>query len=221
MGENFAKSLSLGNGDSENHERQNRNNRQTNKATETTIKTSLERYLYYIENGIPNYNIPPLSDTTLTKILQLSKNNDTEGVTSKQLENTLIEIKHEYAKAIKRSIVQYILKSPFEQKRLRIFKLPSYIIAPEYGWEHSADYRFDPPLWHESYEQSRTLLEDNLFLTAPQMGIIMKLWDEIREKYMVNLPQDDREAQSLDWRPQTMRCFKKISSEQLMISVTT
>ena len=152
------------------------------KQLETTIKTSLERYLYYIENGIPNYNIPPLSDTTLTKILQLSKNNDTEGVTSKQLENTLIEIKHEYAKAIKRSIVQYILKSPFEQKRLRIFKLPSYIIAPEYGWGAQRRLPFDPPLWHESYEQSRTLLEDNLFLTAPQMGIIMKLWDEIREK---------------------------------------
>ena len=165
MGENFAKSISLGNGDSpENHERQNRNNRQTNKATETTIKSSLERYLYYIENGIPNYNIPPLSDTTLTKILQLSKNNDTEGVTSKQLENTLIEIKHEYAKAIKRSIVQYILKSPSEQKRLRIFKLPSYIIAPEYGWGAQRRLPFDPPLWHESYEQSRTLLEDNLFL---------------------------------------------------------
>ena len=87
----------------------------------------------------------------MTKILQLSKNNDTEGVTSKQLENTYRN-KHEYAKAIKRSIVQYILKSPFEQKRLRIFKLPSYIIAPEYGWEHSR-LPFDPPLWHESYEQ--------------------------------------------------------------------
>ena len=68
---------------------------------------------------------------------------------------------------------------------------------------------FDPPLWHESYEQSRTLLEDNLFLTAPQMGIIMKLWDEIREKYIVNLPQDDREAQSLDWRPQTIEMFQE------------
>ena len=58
----------------------------------------------------------------------------------------------------------------------------------------------------------RTLLEDNLFLTAPQMGIIMKLWDEIREKYMVNLPQDDREAQSLDWRPQTNRDVSRESA---------
>ena len=96
MGEKFAKSVSLPNGDSpENHEIQNRNNGHTNKTSEMTIKSSLERYLYYIESGIPSYNIPPLSDTTLTRILQLSRSNDTEGATSQQLEEILIEIKHE------------------------------------------------------------------------------------------------------------------------------
>ena len=183
-----------------------------------TIQTSLERYLYYADNGVPDYKIPPLNEQSLMNILEFCKSNiiDTESETAaQQFENVLMEVKSEYKKAVRRSILQYILKSPFEQKRLRIFKLPSYIFVPEYGWGAQRILPFDPPTWHDAYEESRMLLGDNLFVTAPQMSNIMSLWEHFREKYMIDLPLDDRTAQKSNWHPQTIEEFQQRQVERI------
>lgn len=185
------------------------------------VSSSLRRFVHYINSGVPDEDIPPIPEFTFSNILTLSHTSSTdesfnqESNIESQLEKLFVEVKTEYRRSLRRCILQYVLKSTFEQHRLKIFSLPAYIMIPEYGWGAHRSLPFDPSPWHEEYTKSRSLLENNLFTTAPQMVEVLSLWEEVRTRYLVCLPINDENAQTSGWRPMAIEEFYKVQSQKV------
>ena len=193
---------------------------------DSAIEQSVERFCYYADHGVPDHLVPAIPEASLANILKMCKSPVTEKCLESEeagqmLERIFMQVKSEYRHSVRRAILQYILKSPYEQYRLRIHKLPSFMLAPEYGWGAHRRLPFDPPLWNDIYTESFELLQDNLFTTAPQMVGVLNLWENVRSTFMVDLPQSDVEAQSQEWRPMTIEEFSTIQFQRINLVKTT
>ncbi|KAG8578269.1 hypothetical protein GDO81_010439 [Engystomops pustulosus] len=122
----------------------------------------LHRYYRLIEESIDPCMVSPLSVKWLQGIYsyipaELCK------VWSKSLQDLTKEVQENYTYAIKKSILDYILLDPMEQKRLRIEMTPKM--------SNSAGRNRFP--WHESFHVSCVKLKNSLHITHPVMTKIL------------------------------------------------
>ncbi|XP_043943753.1 dynein axonemal heavy chain 3-like [Protopterus annectens] len=144
-----------------------------------TPEEDLPRYYDLIERSIDPSVVTPLSDEWLEGIYsyipaQLCI------VQSKALQDLTQEIRRIYVDAVKKSILDYILLEPTEQKRLGVV-LPAKPSNPT-GRE-----RFP---WHESVKKARMTLNSTLYITHP---IMLTILNSFHSKYksfrLINLKE--------------------------------
>ncbi|XP_068129764.1 dynein axonemal heavy chain 3-like [Hyperolius riggenbachi] len=131
----------------------------------TPAEEHLERYYRLIEESIDPCMVSPLSAEWLQGIYsyvpaELCK------VWSKSLQDLTKETEDDYTRAIRKSMLDYILLDPVEQQRLGI--QVSSKISNSAGRE-----RFP---WHESINAARTKLQNDLHIVHPVMSKVLHLF---------------------------------------------
>uniref|UniRef100_A0A663EP55 Dynein axonemal heavy chain 3 n=1 Tax=Aquila chrysaetos chrysaetos TaxID=223781 RepID=A0A663EP55_AQUCH len=131
-------------------------------------RNDIERYCYYIYNGVQEDMLAPQNKEVMNVIL---KHIPTHILANPDLENLLAslkeEIKADYRISLMKAIVDYILMDPAERERLFIGSTP----CPFPRRVVRA-----PVPWHSSYEEVKSWNEKNLFVVNPLMPTLQQLW---------------------------------------------
>ncbi|XP_050953838.1 dynein axonemal heavy chain 3 [Labeo rohita] len=136
--------------------------------TEPTEK-DLERYVYYITEGVYGHMLAPQPPEQITSILKLLPScfQGDERKMQKMREDLLEEVHRDYEFSLRKSIVDYILLDPAERERLSVSAVPrlfpSRVIRA-------------PVPWSESYREAHIWQTENLYTVNPMMLHVQDLW---------------------------------------------
>ncbi|XP_077075428.1 dynein axonemal heavy chain 3 isoform X1 [Siphateles boraxobius] len=129
----------------------------------------LERYLYYITEGIYGHMLAPHPPEQITRILKLvpSRFPEDEQKMQRMQEDLLEEVQRDYEFSLRKSIVDYILLDPAERERLSISAVPrpftSRVIRA-------------PVPWSVNFLEAYSWQTENLFTVNPMLLHIQDLW---------------------------------------------
>ncbi|KAJ3297193.1 Dynein heavy chain 3, axonemal [Borealophlyctis nickersoniae] len=138
--------------------------------------TPIQRYEYYVTHSIPPDSIAPMDPTSITAIeSRIPERYLTPDHLHPTKQTLLAEFQTDYATALRRSIVDYILLDPVEQERLLIPPLP-----PPYT---PRTVRAPVP-WHATMVTNKGFMEENLFITNSVMLELLRIY-EVFEKCKV------------------------------------
>ncbi|XP_025062794.1 dynein heavy chain 3, axonemal [Alligator sinensis] len=130
--------------------------------------SDIERYCYYIHNGVRKDMLAPQDKEVMHMIL---KHIPDDFLTNPNLEQLLQslqeEIQTDYHLSLMKAIVDYILMDPAERKRLFIRSIP-----------RSFPQRIirAPVPWHNTYQEMKDWNESHLFIVNPMMHTLQHLW---------------------------------------------
>nr|XP_036848129.1 dynein heavy chain 3, axonemal [Manis javanica] len=131
-------------------------------------ESDLERYYYYLTNGIQKDMIIPEEDEVMARISKLIS---TTLLTSPFLEPLMVvlmeEKENDYYSSLMKSIVDYILMDPMERKRLFIESIPR--VFPQRVVRA-------PVPWHGIYRNAKKWNEKHLHTVNPMMLSLKELW---------------------------------------------
>ncbi|XP_021567967.1 dynein heavy chain 3, axonemal [Carlito syrichta] len=131
-------------------------------------ESDLERYYYYLTNGIRKDMIAPQEDEVMVRISELISNT---LLTNPFLEPLLVvlmqEKENDYYSSLMKSIVDYILMDPMERKRLFIKSMPR--MFPQRVIRA-------PVPWHSVYRSAKKWNEEHLHTVNPMMLSLKELW---------------------------------------------
>ncbi|KAK2495200.1 hypothetical protein MC885_014560, partial [Smutsia gigantea] len=138
-----------------------------NKETKPS-ESDLERYYYYLTNGIQKDMITPEEDEVMARISKLISS---RLLTSPLLEPLMVvlmeEKENDYYSSLMKSIVDYILMDPVERKRLSIESIPR--VFPQRVIRA-------PVPWHRVYRNAKKWNEKHLHMVNPMMLSLKELW---------------------------------------------
>ncbi|NXH21208.1 DYH3 protein, partial [Bucco capensis] len=142
--------------------------KEISKREKSPSRNDIERYCYYIYNGVREEMLAPHDKEMINVILQ---HIPTHVLANPGLENLLAslkeEIKADYCISLMKAIVDYILMDPAERKRLFIGStprpFPQRVVRA-------------PVPWHSSYKEAKSWNERNLFIVNPLMLTLQQLW---------------------------------------------
>ncbi|XP_011917766.1 PREDICTED: dynein heavy chain 3, axonemal [Cercocebus atys] len=131
-------------------------------------ESDLERYNYYLTNGIRKDMIAPEEGEVMVRISNLISNT---LLTSPFLEPLMVvlvqEKENDYYSSLMKSIVDYILMDPMERKRLFIESIPR--LFPQRVIRA-------PVPWHSVYRSAKKWNEEHLHTVNPMMLRLKELW---------------------------------------------
>ncbi|XP_038526379.1 dynein heavy chain 3, axonemal isoform X1 [Canis lupus familiaris] len=131
-------------------------------------ESDLERYYYYLTNGIRKDMIAPEEEEVMHRISKLISNT---LLTSPLLEPLVIllvkEKENDYYSSLMKSIVDYILMDPTERERLFIKNIPH--VFPQRVIRA-------PVPWHCVYRNAKKWNEEHLHTVNPMMLSLKELW---------------------------------------------
>ncbi|XP_068431186.1 dynein axonemal heavy chain 3 isoform X2 [Clinocottus analis] len=129
----------------------------------------LERYAYYITNGVPSAVLSPQPCQQMMNIMRLVPPETEDSSTKLKIirANMEKEVKREYYLSLKKSIVDYILMDPSECQRLSISSIPKpfprrVICAPV--------------PWSTSYKEAYMWQSQHLFTVTHMMALLQNVW---------------------------------------------
>ncbi|XP_073915702.1 dynein axonemal heavy chain 3 isoform X2 [Castor canadensis] len=131
-------------------------------------EVDLERYYYYLTNGIRKDMIAPEEDQVMIRISKLISN---KLLTKPALEPLVAalsdEKENDYYYSLMKSIVDYILMDPMERKRLFIESIPRVFPLRVIR---------APVPWHNVYQNAKKWNEEHLHIVNPMMLNLKELW---------------------------------------------
>uniref|UniRef100_UPI00358FFBD0 dynein axonemal heavy chain 3 n=1 Tax=Myxine glutinosa TaxID=7769 RepID=UPI00358FFBD0 len=128
----------------------------------------LQRYCYYVQQGISTDMLEPENEAQWLHIVHLLSGCLQRGPFPGPLLNSLHqEIQQDYALALCKTIVDYILLDPGERRRLNIGHVPRPFMTCVIR---------APVPWRTSKQQGRQWAEVNLFTLHPMMLHLQELW---------------------------------------------
>ncbi|XP_062266298.1 dynein axonemal heavy chain 3 [Platichthys flesus] len=193
----------------------------------------LERYVYYITNGIPSSVLAPQPEQQMMNILRLLPPDTAD--TCKNIQtlraDLKVEVKRDYDFSLKKSIVDYILMDPSECQRLSIWSIPKsfpsrVIRAPvpwaascmeAKGWQTKHLFTISPlmvllqDVWLNSFSSLRFVRIEDLVSTS------LPLLPSEFEAFVRRQCQDTREELDQKWLPHCATLFKTF--EDLWLSL--
>ncbi|NXA07095.1 DYH3 protein, partial [Sapayoa aenigma] len=142
--------------------------KETSKREMPPSSSDIERYCYYIYNGVREDMLAPQDKEVVNEIL---RHVPTPNLAKPDLEKLLAslkeEIKADYCISLMKAIVDYILLDPAERERLSIRTtprpFPRRVVCA-------------PVPWHSSYKEVKTWNERNLFTVNSLMLTLQELW---------------------------------------------
>ena len=156
------------------------------------IQTSIKNYNKYLysdkfrENDLIKFNEKALNDSIMERLDENLYFNH-KYLVSEEIK----EIEQVFLYTIKKIIMDYIIRSPFERQRLNIKYLPRYILPSSYTIAQYGSFsrrRYDN--WVTNFNNSKTFLENNLSLCNISLsGLIgwTNLFSHINLVYLKNI----------------------------------
>ncbi|XP_047461369.1 dynein axonemal heavy chain 3 [Mugil cephalus] len=142
--------------------------RQEEKTQSEPSDKDLERYMYYINNGIPSSVLAPEPSQQMINIKKLLPPDTDDRKQLRILRDDLEEeAKKVYHVTIKRSIVDYILMDPSERYRLSINSIPKPFPRKVVR---------APVPWADSYRDAHMWQSQHLFTVSPIMLQLQDVW---------------------------------------------
>ncbi len=128
----------------------------------------LQRYQYYVLEGVPQADLPPMPERTMTRVQAKLKKKLLENPNFKSLRQELHqEIIDDYHCSLKKAIIDYILEDGGEMKRLKIGSLPQAL--PRRAIRA-------PVPWEESMRNAKEAQSQQLFISNTVMTELHNLW---------------------------------------------
>ncbi|NWU12959.1 DYH3 protein, partial [Cephalopterus ornatus] len=142
--------------------------KETSKREKPPSSIDIERYCYYIYNGVQKDMVAPQDEEVMDDILShVPAHILTNPGLEKLLARLKEEIKADYYISLMKSIVDYVLMDPAERERLSIRStprpFPRRVVCA-------------PVPWHSSYGEMKTWNERNLFVVNSLMLTLQELW---------------------------------------------
>ena len=161
-------------------------------------KASYNRYSQYIDEEIPVDVIAPIRVYWINHILELIPADlhaiDPSRVTS-LVDSMLKEMNENYYNAVKKSILDYILKDENEMKRLEIYQVLNCPI----DWGDNYYTGIEPEEeWKQNVMMARMLMSENLCICSQATLSLMSLWQDYENLLFVNLPAPRKEPVTLE-----------------------
>ena len=147
-----------------------------------------DRYKQYVFEEIPRDIVAPIREYWITNILDLipAKYDDLNQATMESIiDDILNEINEDYYVAIKKSILDYILKEDSEKRRIGI--LQRFDPPEEYGHSSYKGIIIDDE-WVENISNARAKIRKNLVSYCQGSLSIMKIWAPISNDSYFELP---------------------------------
>ena len=157
-------------------------------------KKSYQRYKKYIEEEISMEVVAPFRREWVPEITEKVPG-DLHAITPERIQEMLIdmfnEIETDYINSVRKSILDYVLKSPAEKERLgipQVFNPPNdYGSQPFVGIEPDED-------WRNNAVMAAMLMRDKLCIFNEGTRALMELWQsEYDDLLFVKLPEDTEE----------------------------
>lgn len=152
---------------------------------EQLLVDAILRYQYYIELGIQeDKHLSPFDETWAANALSLIPPSPPRGVSRQYYDSLLLfsmeEIHHEYNKAMKKSIVDYVLSNPMERKRMDLEILQPLISTPGPTEEsrRAVVTRVLPPSWRQDVEAAREEVAWTLQTLSANALELSSLWHQ-------------------------------------------
>ncbi|XP_031243962.1 dynein heavy chain 3, axonemal [Mastomys coucha] len=128
----------------------------------------LERYYYYLTNGIRKDMIAPEDEDVMVRIYKMIPKVLLTTPALEPLQDSLrSEKENDYYNSLMKSIVDYILMDPMEKKRLFIKSIPRL-------FPHRVIRA--PVPWHNIYQSAKKWNEEHLHTVNPMMYNLKELW---------------------------------------------
>ncbi|XP_065655373.1 dynein axonemal heavy chain 7 isoform X2 [Hydra vulgaris] len=135
------------------------------KGLPTAAEKDILRYYYYIHNGIDTKNVAQMEDLWIENVLTLVP--DKHKIThSKYIEMLSDEIREDYLLAVKKSIVDFVLKNPIQDDK----GTSNEVLV------HQLELNDFRVLRTKLYSTSLHFIMNNLHITNPIMSDLSKLW---------------------------------------------
>ncbi|XP_076842922.1 dynein axonemal heavy chain 3 [Brachyhypopomus gauderio] len=139
---------------------------QQERQTEPTQR-DLERYMFYISNGVEEHMVNPQPAQQITNILKLLPSH-LHGDEMQNMHTELLrEVQEDYTFSICKSVVDYILADPDERVRLHIFSVPRPFPCRVIR---------GPVPWSLSYREAHIWTTQHLFTINPMMLQLQNIW---------------------------------------------
>ncbi|OAJ39728.1 hypothetical protein BDEG_23556 [Batrachochytrium dendrobatidis JEL423] len=165
---------------------------------DTQDKDKMQRYYYYITNGVDTQHVAEMEERWLSNVLRLIPQR------LKNLRHSVhqlsLEMREDYHMGVKKAIVDFVLKDPRQKNEYSSHECDS----PE-------DFlKMSTPTWQTAYNDAKKSIISMLFTTNPSILEILNVWGNFKDMRLI-------EMQSLLTRGVAMelRAFKSAISQKL------
>jgi hypothetical protein len=140
-------------------------------------------------------------------------------MTARVIKRAFVEVRAQFTNSSKKAMVDYILMSNTERRRLGINLIPDDFQPEHWGWwsrrlGHPGLER--PPEWTTSFELARKWMQDNFLLTSPPFLACRHLWTEYEDLVLVTVPsQPQGTLRAGNWKPLHIADFKAQQMQQV------
>ncbi|KAJ3193186.1 Dynein heavy chain 7, axonemal [Irineochytrium annulatum] len=130
-------------------------------------KDTLQRYYYYISNGIDTHHVAEMENEWLENVLNLLSE-PLKTNHQHTLSTLSSEMRDDYHMSVKKAIVDFVLKDPRDKKDINS--------QEKDGEENFVKIRSSTPTWNMAYCQSLERIKSSLFIVNPTILGILETW---------------------------------------------
>lgn len=167
-------------------------------ASSQSWRASAQRYLHYLLEGVQADELPVMKEDWIRAVMQLLPPPPPPGSApydvAELLSNQFDEVRRDYERAVRKSIVDYVLRSPAERTRLGITVLPPECMPLDWGWSAGVTIPRTPRDWKERFWDACDGLNSDLYVTSPAMQALNALWADFSHRRLVDVPTTERGA---------------------------
>ncbi|KAL3158235.1 hypothetical protein ABBQ38_010487 [Trebouxia sp. C0009 RCD-2024] len=185
--------------------------------TEQQTSEAHTRYQHYLTAGIDSKHVTPFQEDWAVNAVSMLPHHESCNMndeTYKHIIHTCMdEVTSEYMAAAKQSIMDYVLKSPVEQRRLGLQALKPMLAqraAMQYGKARVANWDL-PEWWHQSFAASREEIAWTLQTLSANALELNELW--IMQGFASRLLLDVKSAEFQKALPLEVDAFKTWQAE--------
>ncbi|ORX87075.1 hypothetical protein BCR32DRAFT_215666 [Anaeromyces robustus] len=141
-------------------------------------KDIMQRYYYYITNGIDTYNVADMDNEWLLHVLNYIPMKYKLNCKEKLIE-LANEMRKDYNMSIKRAIVDFVLKNPHDKEQ--------YIYIPEESNNPESFVKQSTKTWSAFFENAKDVMKKDPIVNNSIISEILNIWNENKKIRLFNL----------------------------------
>eukprot|EP00899_Mesostigma_viride_P012092 jgi/Mesvir1/20884/Mv07961-RA.1 len=157
--------------------------------TKDRVADEVIRYQFYVEEGVEDSVLAPMKQEWVINAMELVPQQPRGTLSQETFEGVIYacldEMRGDYLRSVKKSILDYTLRDERERKRLRLENMGELLSKPA-----------PPPLvlpfeWRQNVHYAREALAYNLHTLCPHVHELAMLWAGYELKYLLDVTSAD------------------------------